>query len=410
MRILYIMSSFPYPPHGGGPLRVMGLLEGAAQAGHELHILTFGSERQAQHLGPLQAFCQQVEVVPLPERSTTQRLQTLLLTSKADMEERTWSPDFLSALEGVLTTTPFDVIQFQSLEMGVYLPHVRRLQPRAKLIYDAYNAESELQRMVYENDRARLTTLPKATYSFMQWSRLMRFETSLCEASDAVLAVSEQDQLLLRRLNHQTPVYLVNNGIDVAAYAIKPDEINLQMRQPSLVFTGTMDYRPNVDAAVWFAEEILPDLEDVTFYIVGNKPTSRIQELAENNPQIVVTGFVEDILPYLHQASVFVVPLRVGSGTRLKLLQAMAAGCAIVSTHVGALGLDVTHGREMLLADSPTHFVEAVELLLRDRFRWLDLSDQARQFVQQRFDWQVIWPRLWQAYEEVLAAPSAHSQ
>jgi glycosyltransferase involved in cell wall biosynthesis len=117
---------------------------------------------------------------------------------------------------------------------------------------------------------------------------------------------------------------------------------------------------------------------------------------------ITVTGYVEEVLPYLHQGTIFVVPLRVGSGTRLKLLQAMSAGCVIVSTKVGAMGLHVEDGKQMMLANTPIEFVHAIQELLENKMRWLQLSEAGQAFVQEKFDWSVILPHLLAAYDEVL--------
>ncbi|HLA44380.1 MAG TPA: glycosyltransferase, partial [Aggregatilineales bacterium] len=256
MKILYLMSEFPYPPRGGGALRIMGLVTGAARAGHDIHILSFGVE--LNHT-PLHDLCASIEMIPSPQRSKTDRIKTLLLSSHADMERRNWSDDFLKALERKLQQNHFDIVQFQSLEMGIYLRHVRHIQPEAKLIYDAYNAEAELQHMVYETDRQNLKMLPMAFYSWMQWKRLSTFERQLCQNADAVIAVSEIDQHTLQKIAGKTPVYMVNNGIDVSDYATAPD-VKLDLQPPALIFTGIMDYRPNVDAAVWFAEDIFPKI------------------------------------------------------------------------------------------------------------------------------------------------------
>jgi len=397
MKILYLTSDFPYPPRGGGALRIMGLVGGAATK-HELHLLSFGAGVATQT--PLHQLCARVRVIPPPQRSKADRLRTLLFSGKADMQTRSWSAAFLAALRDTLQQTTFDIIQLQSLEMGIYLEPIRRLQPSAKIIYDAYNAEAELQRMVFLTDIRHARRLPLAAYSGVQWRRLRRFERALCQAADGVIAVSDADQVLLQKVAGKTPVWVVNNGIHVQDYATPPTE-ELPLQKPALIFTGLMDYRPNVDAALWFAAAVFPHIiPNAHFYIVGNRPTPRVQALAAH-PRITVTGFVEDVLPYLHAGAVFVVPLRVGSGTRLKLLQAMSANCAIVSTRVGAMGLGATDGHEVLLADDASDFAQAVNGLLADEEKRRALGATAYQFVQNQFDWAVIVPNLLQVYEHL---------
>lgn len=400
MKILYMMSGFPYPAYGGGALRIMGLVSGAAQAGHIVHILSFGDKSKIASDTPLHHLAESVTLVPHPMRAKVDRLKTLLLSSHADMERRSYDAQFLQVLRKILDVQHFDIVQLQSLEMAVYADAVRTFQPSAKIIYDAYNAEAELQRLVYVTDRQQVKRLPMALYSWVQWRRLRRFEGALCQQVDAVLTVSPDDQAMLSPVAGNTPVYVVNNGIDVAAHAQAPAQ-KIGLQQPAVVFTGTMDYRPNVDAAVWLVEEILPHLQNTAhIYLVGNRPSARVQAL-DQLPNVHVTGFVEDVLPYLHESTLFIVPLRVGSGTRLKLLQAMSAGCAIVSTLVGAMGLQVADGDAMRIADSAPDFARAMDDLLQDAAQRQRLAQNGRAFVAQHFDWSVIVPRLLAVYEQL---------
>ena len=397
MKILYLVPDFPYPAAGGGPLRLMGLIPGTAQAGHEVHVISFGTEENTDT--PLHHACTSLDIVPIPERSKRDRLQTLVLSRRADMETRRWSEKFIQVLTEKLADEQFDIIQCQSLEMTPYLLYIRERWPQQTLVYDAYNAEAELQRMAYITDGAVPQKLPLALYSWVQWKRIAALERKLGEKADAIIAVSEIDQQELQKAAGKTPVYLVPNGIQVSEYR-EPPEKQIPLQQPSLIFTGIMDYRPNVDAALWFANEILPQIPKTHLYLVGNRPHPQIQALA-GRENITVTGFVPDVMPYLHQGTVFVVPMRIGSGTRLKMLQAMAAGCAIVSTRVGAAGLAVTHGEQMLLADETSAFANAVCDLLSDPARRRNLSANAQSYVQEKFDWSVIVPRLLAVYDKL---------
>jgi glycosyltransferase involved in cell wall biosynthesis len=313
------------------------------------------------------------------------------------MQTRFWSKAFAEALQKRLIEGDYEAVHFQSLEMGVYLAGARPYT-RAKLIYDAYNAEAELQRAVYLSDRRYLRRWPAAFYSWIQARRLGRFERALCQGADATLAVSSEDQALLQALAGDKKVYLVNNGVKVADYARPIDPLPLQ--QPALVFTGTMDYRPNVDAVLWFAESILPRLAEGHFYIVGGHPHPSVQALA-SSPNITVTGRVPEVIPYLQGGTVFVVPLRVGSGTRLKLLQALASGCAVVSTRVGSAGLPLQDGRELLLADTAEAFAAAIQRLYDDPLLRQHLGEQGRAFVAEHFDWRVLIPRLLAVYADL---------
>lgn len=167
-----------------------------------------------------------------------------------------------------------------------------------------------------------------------------------------------------------------------------------------LVFSGTMDFRPNVDAALWFALEVLPlvrqEEPDAHFVIVGQKPHRRLDVLRDR-ADVMLTGTVEDTRPYIAGAAIYVVPLRMGGGTRFKILEAAAMSRAIVSTSLGCEGFPVENGRELVIADSPRQFADAVVALLRDSSRRAELGAAARAFVQ-AYDWKNIIPRLEAVY------------
>ncbi len=402
MDILFLTSEFPYPPFAGAPLRNFGLIEGLA--GHHIWLLSFaGLYPLSNTETPLDQFCTRIKAIPRPRRTLQDRLRDLVLTQQADIAGRYRSAAFAQQLADWLTTQRFDLIQIENLEMAIYLPVIKKYQPDTPVVYDAHNAEYALQERIYETERRSPGQIPGAVYSFIQARRIRELERQICQAVDYVIAVSEADADLLGQLGCTTPIAVVPNGISTALYETSTAE-PVDLEETALVFTGKMDYRPNVDAALWFAEDILPlvrqRLPNAHFYVVGQSPHARLDVL-RGQPGITLTGLVPDVTPYLRAASVFIVPLRMGSGTRLKILEAMATGCPIVSTRTGAQGLKVTDGRELLLADTAEEFAAAASRLLQDRHLAHTLGQHARQFVRANFDWSVLLPRLLAVYKEL---------
>ncbi len=402
MRILFLTSEFPFPPYAGAPLRNFGLIEGLAE--HEVWLLSFrSSEAIVPEQTPLNTICAQIKTVNAPYRTLVDRLHDLVLSRRADITQRYASSEFEEQLRRWLTDQRFDAIQIENLEMTVYLPVIKAMQPDTPVIYDAHNAEYALQQRIYETERASLLRTPAAFYSYIQAQRVRELERHVCEQVDYVIAVSEADAHLLRELDCKTPVAVVPNGISSGLYdksASKP----VDLEPPALVFTGKMDYRPNVDATLWFAQAVLPlirkELPNAHFYVVGQSPHQRLDVLRAS-PGIIITGLVPEILPYLQAANVFVVPLRMGSGTRLKVLEAMACECAIVSTRIGAQGLTITDAQELILADTAEEFARAAISLHRDPDMAAALGQKARDFVTANYDWEVLLPRLLTVYKEL---------
>ena len=273
------------------------------------------------------------------------------------------------------------------------------------IVYDAHNAEALLQSRSGVADRGKIQRWPAATYSRLQSSRLASYETWLCNSVDRVLAVSEADGDALQSLagDKVRPIMVIPNSIDVAAYSATEKTVDRQY-QFDIVFSGKMDYRPNVDAVLWFAENVWPlikrETPDVTWAIVGQRPHDRLAHL-EQMPDVTITGWVRETKPYLFVATVFVMQFRVGSGTRLKLIEALAAGRAVVSTRVGVEGFPVEDGRHLVVSDSAEGFAKNTVALLGDSERRELLGDQGMQFAKQ-YDWRVVVPRIQSVYDEIM--------
>lgn len=432
MRILFLTPQLPYPPHQGTSIRNYNLIANLAPR-HEIHLLSFvRAYDEVKKATPLFRHCCSIETVLAPPRSPLRRFLSLFLSPLPDMALRLPPAEFSTKLRTCLERQCFDVVQIEGIEMaqswmewklgtGLKLPaasilrHTSNVQCRTSnsqyplSIFDDHNAEYVLQHRAFETDIRQPKRWAAALYSFIQWKKLSRYEALVCRLADQVVAVSEADKAALRRLVPGLEVTVVPNGVDVDYYAatdIRP----ASLRAPSLIFTGKMDFRPNVDAVLWFWQEVLPlikrQIPDVHFYIVGQSPLRRVQRLA-GDPAVTVTGYVDDVRPYIASASVYVVPLRIGGGTRLKVLEAMAMGKAIVSTTLGCEGFEgLVAGRELLIADTPEEFARQVIELLRDAPHREKLGQAARRFVKERYDWRIIVPKLERVYEAQLKEPS----
>ena len=410
VKILFLTSQLPYPPHQGGAIRTYNLILNLAPR-HEIHLLSFvNSPDDLARAGPLHQYCRTIEVVPIPQRSSLKRLLTILFSPLPDMALRLPSAEFRRRLAARLESAPFDVVQVESIEMAPYAlgDAGRAADNRPLWVFDNYNVEYLLQQRAFETDVRHPRRWIGALYSFIQWQKLRRYEAAVCRRVDCVIAVSEADREILQKLAPGAEVAVIPNGVDTRAY--DPEQSPSLVLEPhSIVFTGKMDFRPNVDAVLWFYHQILPlikaQVPDVHFYIVGQKPPLHLRSLAED-PAVTITGYVEDVRPYIAGAGVYVVPLRIGGGTRLKIMEAMALGKAIVSTSLGCEGYPVTPGRELVIADTPQDFARSVVELLGDIRRREELGRAGRCFVEERYDWQAIVPRLEKVYASVSTARS----
>lgn len=392
MRLLFLTPQLPYPPQQGTAIRNYHVIAGLAHR-YEVSLLSFiDPEQRLEGAQGLRALCRRLEVLPVPTRRFSDRLRGLL-SGWPDMALRLASPAFAARLADWLKEERFDIVQIEGIEMARYLDVILFAPYRPCIVYDDHNAEYVLQERAFRSDVRQPQRLHAALYSFIQWRRLRRYEATVCRQVDRVIACSAADAKALRQLLPDLQVHILPNGVDTAFFRPQPAVPPVA----SLVFTGKMDFRPNVDAALWLVHDILPRVRqahpEATLALVGQRPSPAVARLAEQ-PGVIVTGRVEDVRPYIAGAQVYVAPLRMGSGTRLKLLEAMAMGAAIVSTRLGAEGLPVQSGRHLLLADTSADFAEAVIALLDAPAQRKALGQAARQLVEAEFDWARIIPRL----------------
>lgn len=421
MRILFLTPQPPYPPNKGTSTRNYNLIKNVA-ARHEVHLLTFAdstangegagqsasageqmrslmSQESLDHLRP---YCATLEAVPAPpRRSTAERLGAALLSSTPDLARRLASVEFRAQLAALLEQTPFDLVHVEGLEMA---PHWLGLASAGaafpKTVLDAHNAEYVLQRRAFTNDLLQPRRWPGAAYSLFQWPKLRRYEAMACRLAAGVVAVSKNDRRALRAIAPDKQMAVVPNGIDTEYF--RPGQAPRE--KSTLVFTGTMDFRPNVDAVMWFCHRVFPRIRaeapDAHFYIVGQRPRPEVQQLAQM-PGVVVTGSVADVRPYLWRAALCVVPLRVGGGTRFKVLEAMACGTPVVSTTLGAEGIRLRPAEHVILADATEEFAASALDLLREPERARAMAARGQAFAVANYEWKTLVGRLLAFYEGI---------
>lgn len=394
MRLLFLTPQLPYPPRQGSALRNYYLLRGLVEAGLSVDLLSFASPEQIATIqqNPLTTLCRRLELVPLPpSRSLTTRLWTLL-AAKPDLAGRLVSPTYAARLQTMLAEV--DYLQVEGVEMAPYALNLR--QP---FYFDAHNAEFVIQQRAASTDMGSLRRWPKAAYSWVQARRLRQYERMILGRARRVLAVSAVDAVALTSLEPQaaSKIVVIANGVDTAEYApAAQPTLPESWAAVSMVFTGVLDYRPNVDALDWFCRLVWPTIYAASpaarCYIVGAKANATVQALAAI-PGVVLVGEVAAVQPYIAAASLFVVPMRIGGGSRLKLLQALAMGKCILSTTLGAEGIAVSPGLDVAVADSAADFAATALRLLNDPGERDRYATAARQLALQ-YDWQQIIPRL----------------
>ncbi len=405
MNILWLNANLLLPLDKGGKLRTWHVMRHLA-ARHQLTYLSFcdPSQPAADHEG-MREVCAELHTVPRtdPAKGTPRfylDAARYLVDPIPYGVAKYRSPAFRTILEELLRTRRFDAVVCDFLVPIVNMPAAL---PCPAILF-THNVEAEIWRRHAENARNPVARLLLG----QQWSRMLRFERSALARFDLTLAVSEADRDTFTRLYPdalKTPAHVVQTGVDTGYFT----PVAGPTRPAHLVFTGSMDWLPNEDGMVYFVREILPRIRQVepetTLSIIGRAPTPAVRRLAEG-AGIEVTGRVDDVRPHIAAGSVYVVPLRIGGGTRLKIFEAMAMGKAVVSTTVGAEGLPVTSGQDVVIADEPARFAQAVVHMIRDGAARRGIEDAARRLVVERYDWSAVAEDFEAALTRVVAGGS----
>lgn len=388
MRVLWVTAEPPDRHGGGGNIRQALLLERVAAAGHHVHLLLAGAAPDDR----VRAAAAQVTQVPLgpvrrPQGRLARRLLALRLALHGGPAELHDNRVARAALEAHWPPGSYDVVLVEHAGLA---PLARRRRAGEHWACTLHNVASGTARALQDlapGLRQRLLLRREAA----QAEALERF---VLGHYDSVVSVSEDDAALL-----PGPTVVVPNGVDLEAFRPSP-----LPAEPRLVFTGTLSYLPNVDGLQWFCREVLPliaaEVSDVVLDIVGRDPVPEVRALADGS-RVVLHADVPSVPPYLAAARVCLVPLRIGTGSRLKALEGMAAGRPTVGTTVGLAGLELDG--QAVMADDPRALAEQVVLLLRDHEAAQRLSVEGRAHVEQRFGWDAVGRRLVDHLEQVSA-------
>jgi len=386
VRILWLKTELLHPVDKGGKIRTYNMLKELKRD----HFIVYMSldDGSADSAAREQAceYCHELICVPYQQRekfSSGFYAELLInLASRFPYAIKKYeSASMRSQIsERVNRSNFFDVVICDFLAPAINVP--RDLS--CPTILFQHNVEAMIWKRHFEVQNNQL----KKIYLRQQWRKMERFEREMCRRFDTVIAVSKDDCEQMRKEYAVDNVFEVPTGVDTDFFTPSGKEV---VEPRNVVFTGSMDWLPNEDAIRYYTDQILPlirrSLPDVTLTVVGRNPYPGLLELSQKDPSIVVTGRVDDVRPYMERAAAYVVPLRIGGGTRLKIYEGMAMEKAIVSTSVGAEGLPVTDGKEIFIADTPEDFAAAVVNLLTSPSFAKEVGGQARRTVVEKFGW-----------------------
>lgn len=400
MRILWLKTELLHPIDKGGRIRTYGMLRALKKQHHVTYLTLDNGEVPGAHEAAHE-YCHELIRVPFSEATRRSprfwyELAANVFSPLPYAISKYRSPALQQALVQTVRERNVDVVVCDFLAPSQNVPQGLGC---ATVLFQ-HNVEAAIWK---RHADVRTNPISRA-YFREQWRRMERFERQECRRFDRVVAVSRTDAEAIEREYGLSHVGDVPTGVDIDYF--RPAG-RAPLEKHNVVFTGSMDWMPNEDGIVWFVDEVLPRIHaripDVTLTVVGRKPPPAIQALATRDNRLRITGSVPDVRPFMEAAPVFVVPLRVGGGTRLKIFEALAMERALVSTTIGAEGLPLEHGRHALIADSSEDFAQRVVDLLSDPLRAAQLGKTGADYVRGQFGWDGVA----ETFAEIVTAPSS---
>lgn len=394
MKVLWISPKLPYPPESGDKLRQYNLIR-ILSSDVEISLVAFTlTPEEDNYAGHMAQYCSSTKTFFSENPSNTERIKYILRLRLPYYVSRYQNADAIAYIDGEIKRFQPDVLQIEHTYMAEYLRNIAP-QFRPPSVLTKHNIDSDLACQSYLLAKSSVSRF----FWWLEWKKMRVYEPHMDHLFSAVVTMSDSDRsVVLQRKHPPSFVEVVENGVDTSKFAPLPPGYD-----PVLLFIGALDYLPNQDAALYLCAQILPlirkTIPGVKVLLVGRKPSQEILNLSSE--VVEVWGDVPDVEPYYTRASVAVVPLRAGSGSRLKILEAMALGRPVISTGKGAEGLDLEPGEDFLRGEDAASFSEAVVKLLNDPDLYRKIAARARRTVVEKYDWSKAAQKMQSIYRRV---------
>lgn len=400
MKVLFLTAEIPYPPIGGSKVKSYNFIR-ELSVNHEVHLCSFVTPEDEKHADKLKPYCKKIETVKLELSETSALKKTLrLLRPTPDYLVPYMNRRMADRIETLLSQTSYDIIHVETIKMGIYgMRKKGEERGRPFRVLGEYDCISEYYRQVSVLEKH----LGRKLFMGLQSFKMAALEKRLYRNYDSSILVTEHDRrLMVKRVGPLPRIDVVPNGANLDFFSPgdeKPTEY------PSAVFTGYMSYPFNDDAAQFFISDVYPlikrKMPEFKIFFVGIHPSERLKGFAQRDADVVVTGYVPDIRPYVRQAWAFVSPLRYGTGINNKMLEAFSMGKAVVASTISCNGIEVKDGRDALVADGAEATAERIVFLLEREDIRKKLGGNARSLVVENYSWEKIISKVEKIYESI---------
>ncbi len=393
MKILMLTPYLPYPLLSGGQIRTYNLLKKLSQK-HQITLFSLiKSEDEKKHVKELEKYCHKVRVFKRSEKPfTLKNIFKTIFSSFPFLVIRNQAQGSLEAVRREIAQNDYDLIHAETFYM---MPHIPDCQIPIILV------EQTIEYLGYESYVKKLPFYLHVLLS-IDVQKIHRWEKYYWQKAERLIVMSEEDRHFIGKEINKEKIDVVANGVDTAWFAAIKRQ---QTKQPTILSVGTFKWLPNIEAVDFLVTKVWPSIKmqipNARLLIVGNAPTKRVISYGQNDPQISVTGRVEDIRDAFNSADVLLAPVFSGKGTRYKILEAMASGTPVVASQIAVEGLKIKNGEQVLTSNLPKEMADLTVKVLSDKKLWQKLSRNGKDFVSQNYDWNLISNKLDKIYREI---------
>lgn len=398
MKILQISPKKPYPPTDGGKIVAYNTIKYLSMRGHEITLVSIVDKEE--EIPELERFC---EWIPIQKdtATTTAGLLSNLFSKKPYTISKYHSEKIKQKIRDILRKVNFDIVHIDGLHAAYYGTYIKQ-EFDLPVVLREYNVEAKIMERFYKNQK---NTLIKV-YAYLQYKKLSRYEAVVCEVFDKCFMITEVDERRIKEMNPRVKTSVISSGVDTSYfYPMEAEEDPL-----SIVSVASMDWLPNVEGMLWFCKNIFPlikkEIPETKLYVVGKNPPDEIKNLASKD--VIVTGFVEDEREYMAKSMVFIVPLKTGSGIRIKILNALAMGKAVISTSIGCEGIEVQHRKNIYIADTEKEFAQGAIELLKNKDIREGIGEEGLRFIREKYQWEQIAEQIENEYRKAVKMKDLH--
>lgn len=399
-KVLWLSHFVPFPPKGGNLQRSYNLIKELSK----YHDVTLYSFNQSKVIGTdsllddakkhFSDFCTVAEVLPIPSESSSFKRALLLLKGLLPWRTYTisWleSKEFALKLQALLANKNFDIIHVDTISLAPYVSHLKNV----KLVLNHHNIESAMMLRRTENE----TNLLKKFYFYQEGVKLQRLERRICNKFDLNITCSDLDSERLKTTTGVTECLSIPNGVDLDYFQPR----TVPVKPKSLVFAGGLSWYPNLDAMTFFLKSVWPDLvkqiPGISLTVIGKNPPEWMMDMQKEYSNLKVTGFVDDVRPYISEAEIYICPIKDGGGTKLKVLDSLAMGKPLVADPIACEGIDVVNNHSVVFASSPSEYIETIRQLINNSATRAELGRNGNKLIKEFYGFESIGKKMANTY------------